>query len=178
MTSDDYYSGSVSAAFGGNTTIVPFAAQHRGQSVRDVLQTYDDRAAPKSVIDYSYHLIISDPTDEVINTELPEAFERGITSFKVFMTYDKMIVDDRQILDVLAMARAHGALTMVHAENNGMIKWMVDRLNAGGHTAPRYHAPSHPAAAEVEAIGRGIHLANFVDAPLLFVHVSTAEGPV
>ena len=61
MTSDDYYSGSVSAAFGGNTCFVPFAAQHRGQSLKQVLKTYHDRAGPKSVIDYSFHLIISDP---------------------------------------------------------------------------------------------------------------------
>jgi len=67
MTSDDYYSGSVSAAFGGNTCIVPFAAQHRGQSLADVLETYHDRAGPKSVIDYSFHLIISDPTDDVLH---------------------------------------------------------------------------------------------------------------
>jgi len=176
MTSDDYYTGSVSAAFGGNTTIIPFAAQHRGHSVRDVLSTYDDRAAPKSVLDYSYHLIISDPTDVVLNDELPEAFERGITSFKVFMTYDKMIVQDEQLLDILVKAREHGALTMVHAENNAMIKWMVNRLVDQGHTQAKYHAVSHPAAAEVEAINRGIALAGFVDAPLLFVHVSTDGG--
>ena len=176
MTSDDYYTGSVSAAFGGNTTIVPFAAQHRGQSVNDVLRTYDDRAAPKSVLDYSYHLIISDPTERVLNDELPAAFERGITSFKVFMTYDKMIVADEQMLDILVKAREHGALAMVHAENNAMIKWMVSRLVEQGHTAAKFHAPSHPAAAEVEAIQRGIALASFVDAPLLFVHVSTPGG--
>ncbi|QIE56736.1 dihydropyrimidinase [Pikeienuella piscinae] len=176
MTADDYYSGSVSAAFGGNTSFVPFAAQHRGQSVRDVLETYDRRAAPKSVIDYSYHLIVSDPTETVLKEELPEAFERGITSFKVFLTYDKMVVDDRQFLDILATAKDHGALTMVHAENNGMIKWMVERLLAGGNDAPRYHATSHPAAAEVEAIGRGIQFASYIDAPLLFVHVSTPAG--
>lgn len=176
MTSDDYYSGSVSALFGGNTTIVPFAAQHRGESVRAVLKKYDDRAAPNSVLDYSYHLIISDPTDEVLNVELPEAFARGITSFKVFMTYDKMIVADEQMLSILVKAREHGALTMVHAENNAMIKFMVQRLIEKGHTAAKFHAPSHPAAAEIEAINRGIALASFVDAPLLFVHVSTNEG--
>lgn len=176
MTSDDYYSGSVSAAFGGNTTIVPFAAQHRGQSVRDVLRTYHDRAGPKSVIDYSYHLIISDPTEKVLKEELPEAFEQGITSFKVFMTYDKMIVSDEQMLDILVTAREHGALTMVHAENNAMIKWMVARLVARGHDAAKFHAVSHPAAAEAEAINRGIELASFVDAPLLIVHVSTDAG--
>lgn len=176
MTSDDYYSGSVSAAFGGNTTIVPFAAQHRGQTISDVVQTYDDRAAPKSVLDYSYHLIVTDPTDTAINEELPAAFARGITSFKVFMTYDKMIVSDEQFLDILVMARDNGGLTMVHAENNAMIKWMVKRLIDRGYDAPKYHAVSHPAASEVEAVKRGIALASFVESPLLFVHISTDAG--
>lgn len=176
MTADDYYTGSVSAAFGGNTTIVPFAAQHRGQTIRDVIKTYDDRAAPKSVLDYSYHLIVSDPTEEVLKEELPLAFERGITSFKVFMTYDKMIVPDEHMLDILVTAKDHGALTMVHAENNALIKWMVQRLIERGYDAPKYHAVSHPSIAEEEAIQRGIALASFVEAPLLFVHVSTDGG--
>jgi len=176
MTADDYYTGSVSAAFGGNTTIVPFAAQHRGQTIEDVVRIYDDRAAPKSVLDYSYHLIVTDPTDEAINEHLPAAFARGITSFKVFMTYDKMIVSDEQFLDILVMARDNGGLTMVHAENNAMIKWMVGRLIERGYDAPKYHAVSHPAASEVEAVRRGITLASFVEAPLLFVHISTDAG--
>jgi dihydropyrimidinase len=176
MTADDYYSGSVSAAFGGNTCFVPFAAQQRGQSLKFVLDTYHGRAAPKSVIDYSFHLIVSDPTEEVLRDELPAAFEQGITSFKIFMTYDALIVDDAQMLDILAVARKHGALTMVHAENNAMIQWMSGRLEAAGHGAPRYHAPSHPRAAEAEAINRAVELATFIDTPILIVHVSTGEG--
>ena len=176
MTSDDYRSGSVSAAFGGNSCFVPFAAQHRGMGVTETLDLYDSRATGQSVIDWSYHLIVADPTETVLRDELPAAFARGITSFKVFMTYDLMRVDDRQFLDILSVARAHGALTMVHAENSGMIAWMSDRLTAGGHTAPRYHALSHPAIAEAEAINRAISLARLADAPLLIVHVSTPEG--
>lgn len=175
MTSDDYLSGSRSALAGGNTTIIPFAAQHRGQSVRDTLQLYHERAE-KSVIDYSFHLIVSDPTQTVLAEELPEAFASGITSLKVFMTYDKLIVSDEQMLDILVTAREHGALTMAHAENNALIKWMVRRLLEAGHTSPKFHSISHPEAAEAEAIHRGIRLATFVGAPLLIVHVSTDEG--
>jgi len=176
MTSDDYYSGSVSAAFGGNTCLVPFAAQHRGQKLKDVLETYHGRSAPKSVIDYSFHLIISDPSDDVLHRELPRAIEQGITSFKVYMTYDKLIVDDAQMLAILAVAKKHGALTMIHAENNAMIEWMSQRLVDSGHSAPKYHAPSHPRAAEAEAINRAIALASFLDTPILIVHVSTEAG--
>jgi dihydropyrimidinase len=176
MTSDDYRSGSISAAFGGNSCFVPFAAQHRGMGVTETLDLYDSRAMGASVIDYSYHLIVADPTETALWTELPAAFERGITSFKVFMTYDLMKVDDGQFLDILSVARNHGALTMVHAENSGIINWISQRLVKAGHTEPRYHAISHPALAEEEAINRAITLAKFVDAPLLIVHVSTPEG--
>ena len=172
---DDYRTGSISAAFGGNSCFVPFAAQHRGMTIRQTLDLYDRRAA-KSVIDYSYHLIVTDPTELAITTELPEAFARGITSLKVFMTYDLTRIDDAQFLDILTVAKTHGALTMVHAENNEMLKWMARRLLDSGHVEPRYHAPSHPVLAEEEAIFRAVALARLVDAPLLIVHVSTPGG--
>ena len=176
MTADDYRTGSISAAFGGNSCIIPFAAQHRGMGVTETLDLYDSHAQGASVIDYSYHLIVADPTEAALRDELPAAFTRGVTSFKVFMTYDLMRIGDAQFLDILSVAKAHGALTMVHAENAGIIDWISRRLVAAGHTAPRYHAISHPAAAEAEAVNRAIALARFVDAALLIVHVSTPEG--
>lgn len=175
MSADDYLSGSISAAYGGNSSFIPFAAQHRGQSVDEVIATYDARAV-RSVIDYSYHLIISDPTQEVLEDQLPRAFARGITSFKVFMTYDLMNLGDGGMLDILTVARQHGAITMVHAENNDMVKWMNKRLADKGLTAPKYHAISRPELAEQEAINRAIQLAKLVDAPLFIVHVSTEGG--
>ncbi|WP_371227956.1 dihydropyrimidinase [Roseovarius sp. 2305UL8-3] len=175
MTSDDYLSGSTSAAFGGNSTIIPFAAQHRGQSVGDVISTYSARAA-SSVLDFSWHLIITDPTETVLSEELPHAFQSGITSFKVFMTYDLMNIGDGGMLDILTIARKHGAITMVHAENNDMVKWMNRQLVDRGLTAPRYHAISRPELAEAEAINRAIQLSKLADAPLFVVHVSTAAG--
>ncbi|MEM9784458.1 MAG: dihydropyrimidinase [Pseudomonadota bacterium] len=176
MTADDYETGSRSAAIGGNACFVPFAAQHRGMGVTETLDLYDSRAEGRSYIDYGYHLIVTDPTPTALAEELPAAFARGVTSFKVFVTYDLMKIDDRQFLDILTVAKTHGAVTMVHAENNAMIGWMSERLLAAGHAAPRYHAPSHPALAEVEAIHRAICLARLVDTPLVIVHVSTEEG--
>lgn len=175
MGADDYYSGSVSAAFGGNSSFIPFAAQHRGQTIDDVITSYDARAA-RSVLDYSYHLIVTDPTPDVLHDQLPRAFARGITSFKVFMTYDLMNIGDGGMLDILTVAKAHGAMTMVHAENNDMVKWMNCRLADAGLSDPKYHAISRPELAEEEAINRAISLAKLVDAPLFIVHVSTAGG--
>lgn len=174
MPADDYESGSISAAFGGNSCFIPFAAQKKGESVAQTLETYDGRAKPKSVIDYSYHLILTDPNAEVL-AELPAAFDRGVTSFKVFMTYATR-VSDADFLNILSTAKQHGGLTMVHAENHDMLSFMAERLAGGGYEAPRYHAPARPGIAEEEAINRAVSLAKLVDAPLMIVHVSTPGG--
>ena len=154
MTADDFYSATVSAAFGGTTTIVPFAAQHRGMSLPKVVADYHACAGPTAVIDYAFHLIVSDPDEQALGRDLPALIEQGYTSFKVYMTYDMLKLDDYQILEVLDLARRAGALVMVHAENNDMIKWIAKRLLANGHTAPKFHAVSHDPLAESEATGR------------------------
>ena len=176
MTADDYYSGSVSAAFGGNTTFIPFAAQHKGQNLRDIVRLTHERAGPKSVIDYAFHLIVSDPTEQVLGQELPSLIMAGYTSFKVYLTYELLKISDRQMLDVLSLARAHGAMTMVHAENDDIINWISERLMSRGHVEPKFHAVAHAQIAESEASRRAIDLARLVDARLLIVHVSTAES--
>ncbi len=176
MTADDFYSATVSAAFGGTTTVIPFAAQHRGQSLRQVVQDYHACAGPKAVIDYAFHLIVSDPSESVLGQELPALIRDGYSSFKVYMTYERLKLDDRQLLDVLSVARREGALVMVHAENHDVIAWMTERLLQGGHGLPQHHALSHPRAAEGEATHRAIRLAEFLDVPMLVVHVSAAEA--
>ena len=173
MTADDFYSGSVSAAFGGTTTLIPFAAQHRGQSLREVVDDYMACAEPKSVIDYGFHLIISDASDAIIGQELPAMIADGITSFKIYMTYEALKLDDYEILNVLAAARREEAMVMVHAENHEVIKWITERLLDQGCGAPKYHAIAHATIAEKEATHRAISLAELVDTPLLIVHVSS-----
>src|SRR5438105_10458732 len=128
MCADDFYSATVSAAFGGTTTVIPFAAQHRGQSLRQVVEEYHEAAGPKAVIDYAFHLIISDPSEQVLGQELPALIRDGYTSFKVYMTYDLLQLDDGQMLDILAVARRERAFMMVHAENHDMIQWLANRL--------------------------------------------------
>ena len=108
-TADDWFTATRSAACGGTTTIIPFACQHRGQSLRDVVQSYHDLASPKAVIDYAFHLIVSDPTAQVLGQELPALIKDGYTSFKIYLTYDALMLTDRQFLDVLAVARRDGA---------------------------------------------------------------------
>lgn len=175
MCADDFYSATVSAAFGGTTTILPFAAQHRGMAVPEVLADYHQRAREKAVIDYGFHLILANPDEKTLAEDLPAAIRAGIRSLKVYMTYDLMKLDDGQLLDVLALARSEGALVMVHAENNDIIKWLSRRLLERGHQAPRFHAVAHDPLAETEAAHRAIALGRLVDVPLLLVHVAGAE---
>ncbi|HEX5079688.1 MAG TPA: dihydropyrimidinase [Geminicoccaceae bacterium] len=170
---DDFYSGTVSAAWGGTTTVIPFAAQHRGQSMLEVVAAYRERAK-KAVIDHAFHMIVSDPSEQVMG-ELPGLIGDGFSSLKLFMTYPLLKLADEQMLTLLALARRERAMVSVHAENDAMIGWMVQRLLARGHTAPRYHAVSHPRLAEAEAVNRLIAMAALVDQPVVVFHVTT-EG--
>lgn len=173
---DDFVSGTRSAACGGTTTVIPFAAQAKGRSLRAAVDDYHRRADGKAAIDYAFHLIVSDPSPQVLSEELPALIREGFTSFKVYMTYDDLKLTDRQILEVMEVARREGALVMVHAENSDAIAWLTDRLLAAGRSAPRYHADSRPAPVEREATHRAITFSELVDVPILIVHVSAAEA--
>jgi dihydropyrimidinase len=175
MTADDFYSASVSAAFGGTTSIIPFAAQHRGQNLLDVVDDYYQCADSKSVIDFGFHVILTNPDEATLGAHLHEVIARGITSFKVFMTYEAMKLTDYQILDVLEVAQQKNALIMLHAENNDIINWLAHRLIKNGHIAPKFHAVAHDPIAETEATHRALMLASVLNVPILIVHVSGAQ---
>jgi dihydropyrimidinase len=176
MNADTFESATRAAAFGGTTTVISFAAQHRGMSLRKVVDDYSMLAARGAMVDYAFHMIVSDPTEATLAHDLPALIAEGHASIKLFMTYDKLKVEDETLLDVLAVAREHKALVCVHAENHGMIAWMGRKLLAEGKTAPKYHAVSHPRASETEAFTRLISAAALVDQPIMIFHVSTAEG--
>jgi dihydropyrimidinase len=169
---DDFYTGTVSAAFGGTTTVIPFAAQHRGQSMLEVVADYRERAG-KAVVDHAFHMIVSDPTEAVMADELPELIRDGYSSLKLFMTYPLLRLVDEQMLDLLTLARRERAMVSVHAENDAMLAWTARRLLERGHAAPRYHAISHPRLAEAEAVNRLIAMAALVDQPVMVFHVTT-----
>jgi dihydropyrimidinase len=173
---DGFDSGTRSAACGGTTTVIPFAAQAKGQSLRAAVDDYHRRAEGRAHVDYAFHLIVSDPTPQVLREELPALIREGYTSFKVYMTYDDLKLDDGQILDVLDVARQHGAMAMIHAENADCIEWLTKKLEAAGRTAPRFHAHSRPMLVEREATHRAIALAELVDVPILIVHVSGRDA--
>ena len=173
---DDFTSGSMAAVAGGNTTIIPFATQPRGASLRESVTEYQKLAEGHCIADYGIHLIITDPTPSILGQELPALVADGYTSFKVFMTYDDMVLNDRQLLDVFDVARREKALVMVHCEGYDSIKFMTERLEAAGRTAPYYHGKSRPELVEREAAHRAISHAELVDVPIMIVHVSGRQA--
>lgn len=173
---DNFDTGTRAAACGGTTTVIPFAAQVKGNSLQAAVDDYHRRADGVAHVDYAFHLIVSDPTDTVLNSELPSLIRNGYTSFKLYMTYDDLKLDDGQILDVLALARREGAMAMIHAENADCIAWLTKKLEAAGQTAPRFHSHSRPMLVEREATHRAISLAELIDVPILIVHVSGREA--
>jgi len=176
VMADDFYSGTLSAACGGTTTVIPFACQQKGGSLRAAVEDYHRRASNKPVIDYAFHLIVTDPTPDVLTHELPALIAEGYTSFKIYMTYDALKLADRQIIETLSLARREGAMVMLHAENSDCIAWLTDCLLAANLRAPRYHAVSRPMLVEREATHRAISFAELVDVPILIVHVSGREA--
>jgi dihydropyrimidinase len=176
LNADTFESATTSAALGGTTSVISFAAQHIGMSLDQVLADYHAAAERGAVIDYAFHMIIADPTEQALKEHVPKLVRAGHATLKVFMTYDRIRVDDEQLLDVLAAAKENGAFVCVHAENHGMITWMVKRLLARGYTSPKFHAVSHPRIGEAEAFNRLISFAAFLDQPVMIFHVSSAEG--
>lgn len=173
---DDFESGTRSALMGGNTTVLPFCVQLRGQSLREAITWYHGRAEGNCYTDVSFHLVIADPTDAVLGQELPAAVADGYTSFKVFMTYEMLKLSDREILETMDCARRTGALVMVHCENEDAIRFLVDKSIAAGAFEPVQHAKTRPLAVEREATHRAITLAEVADVPLVIVHVSNGAA--
>jgi dihydropyrimidinase len=173
---DGFDTGTLSAACGGTTTVVPFAFQNRGQSIRAAVNDYHALANGRAYVDYAFHLIVTDPTPTALGQELPALIADGYTSFKIYMTYDALKLNDRQILDVLWLARRERAMTMVHCENHDVIAWLTERLETLGRSAPKYHAVSRPSVGEGEATQRAISYAELLEVPILVVHVSSREA--
>jgi dihydropyrimidinase len=176
VMADDFASATRSAAFGGNTMVLPFAMQQKGESLREVVTSYHAKAEGKCYVDVSFHLIIADASDAVLGQELPALVEDGYTSFKVFMTYEGLALSDMEMLNVMSVARETGALVMVHAENYDAIRFLTDRLERAGRTAPHFHAASRPIPVEREATHRAISLSELIDVPIMIVHVSNGQA--
>ncbi|HXD74485.1 MAG TPA: dihydropyrimidinase [Vicinamibacterales bacterium] len=176
QSSDDFETGTIAAAHGGTTTIVDFAIQYRGQTLHHAWETWAKKAEGKAVIDYGFHMIITELTDQV-EQEMDSLVEGGLTSFKLFMAYPGVfMLDDASIFKALLRTGKNGGTICMHAENGGVIDVLVKKALAEGRTAPKYHALTRPARAEAEATHRAIALAEIAGVPIYIVHLSAAEA--
>jgi dihydropyrimidinase len=176
VMADDFESATRAAAFGGNTFVMPYCLQAKGQPLREALKDYHALADRACYVDHSFHLIVADPSDAVLGQELPALVADGYSSLKIFMTYADLALSDYEILGVLQVARETGALVQIHAENYDAIRFLTDRLERAGQTAPYFHGKSRPIAVEREATHRAISLAELIDVPIVIVHVSNREA--
>lgn len=173
---DDFYTGTVAAAYGGTTSIVDHIAfGPKGCNLHYKIDEYRQLANKKSIIDYSFHGVIQHVDNNVLE-EMKDLSNEGITSFKIYMTYDNMI-NDEDILKLLFRAKELGVVIAVHAENDGAIKHLREKYANENKTQSIYHAMSRPDSTEAEAINRMIYLSEIAGYPnLYFVHVSSKKG--
>jgi dihydropyrimidinase len=176
-SSDDFETGTIAAAHGGTTTIVDFATQDFGQGLYPALDAWRAMAEGRACIDYGFHMIVREFTDQVAleMDQLVRAEE--VTSFKLFMAYPGVLmVDDGTIFSAMRRTRENGGLICMHAENGSVIDTLVKEALRQGQTAPKYHALTRPPRAEGEATTRAIALAEIAGVPVYIVHLSCLDA--
>lgn len=175
-SADDFQTGTIAAAFGGTTTLIDFAIQYKGQTLRTAFDTWMKKADGKAATDYAFHCIITDLKDAQLE-EMGALVREGVTSFKLFMAYPGVfMLDDASIFKAMGQAAKHSGLICMHAENGGAIDVLVQRALAEGKKSPKYHALTRPTTAEAEATSRAIALAEMAGAPVYIVHLSCNDA--
>ena len=174
MNADTFESAHRAALLGGTTTVVSFAAQPPGVRPGEAVAGYAARAARGALADHAFHLIVADPAH--LAEDLPALADAGHRSLKLFTTYPAVRLDDRQVIEVMTLARRHGMLCCIHAETDALLSWTKDALLARGLTRPPHHAVAHPRLAEIDAVERMIRFAEFTGARVMLFHLSTSEA--
>jgi dihydropyrimidinase len=175
-SADDFESGTVAAAYGGTTTLIDFAIQYKGQTLRHAFDAWMKKADGKAVIDYSFHCIITDIAGAQLD-EMKAFVREGVPTFKLFMAYPGVfMLDDASIFKAMGVAADCGGMICMHAENGGAIDVIVQRALAEGKRSPKYHALTRPVTAEAEATSRAIALAEMAGTPVYIVHLSCNEA--
>ena len=175
-SADDFETGTVAAAYGGTTTLIDFAIQYKGQTLRHAFDTWMKKADGKAVIDYSFHCIITDIAGAQLD-EMKAFVREGVPTFKLFMAYPGVfMLDDASIFKAMGAAADCGGMICMHAENGGAIDVIVQRALAQGKRSPKYHALTRPVTAEAEATSRAIALAEMAGTPVYIVHLSCSEA--
>lgn len=177
VTIDGFDTGTKAELAGGTTCIIDFATQNKGESLEYALQHWHDKADGKASCDYAFHLAISE-WNEAVSEELEGIIAKGIHSFKLYTTYDAMVVDDKSIYEILTRLKELGGIAGVHCENKGIIDARLEetlRKNGDRKSVADYPG-TRPALAEAEAVSRLLKIAKCVDTPVVIVHLSSKEG--
>ena len=175
VTADDFESGTKAAVVGGTTTILDFATQSKGQSLNDGLLEWHNKAKGKGYCDYGFHMAITDWTENTAK-EMEEMVKQGVTSFKMYMAYKNLQVDDGVIFRALKKAKELGVLIGFHCENGNVIDELIKDCIENNQTTPKYHPLSRPAYLEAEATSRLMRIAKAADAPVYVVHLSSKDA--
>jgi dihydropyrimidinase len=176
QSSDDFFTGTRAAAFGGTTTIIDFAVQNKGETLTQGVDNWHAKADGKCAIDYGFHLITTEFEDGD-EAEMYRVMDSGVTSFKLFMAYPGVfLADDATIFRAMSAAGARGGLICMHAENGIVINEIIKRFLADGRTAPKYHALTRPTIAEAEGVHRAIAIAEMAESPVYIVHLSCTDA--
>ena len=173
---DTFETGTRAAAFGGTTCVVDFAVQSKGQSLRAGLDAWHAKAEGNAVVDYGFHMIMSDVTDDSL-AEMDQLVAEGIPDFKLFTAYPGVFYsDDAAIFRAMQQTAKNGGLIMMHAENGPAIDVVAAQLVAEGKTDPYYHGVARYPIFEGEATNRVIRLAEAAGVPVYIVHLSATEA--
>ena len=174
-TADDFYTGSRAALRGGTTTVIDFACPNKGESLHYGLDLWHKKADGRTFCDYGFHMTIDD-WNESIRAELPDMFAKGISSFKMYMTYPAMMVGDRDMYWALKELKSLGGLCGVHCENAGVIDGMIAERKNAGEFSPACHPLTRPPYLEAEAVSRLLRIAQAAEAPVVIVHLTNQEA--
>jgi len=173
---DTFETGTRAAAFGGTTTIVDFAVQSRGKSLREGLDAWHAKAEGNAVADYGFHMIMSDVNDDTL-AEMDGLVAEGVPDFKLFTAYPGVFYsDDGAIFRAMQRTAKNGGLIMMHAENGMAIDVVAADEVAAGHTDPYYHGVARYPIFEGEATNRVIRLAEAAGVPVYIVHLSARDA--
>jgi len=176
QASDDFFTGTRAAAFGGTTTIIDFAVQNKGETLTQGVDNWHKKADGKCAIDYGFHLITTEFEDGD-EAEMYRVMDSGVTSFKLFMAYPGVfLADDATIFRAMSAAGQRGGLICMHAENGIVINEIIKRFLKDGRTAPKYHALTRPTIAEAEGVHRAIAIAEMAESPVYIVHLSCIDA--
>ena len=172
ISSDDFKTGTIAAAFGGTTTIIDFAIQSRGMTMTQAHEAWLAKSEGKCVIDYGWHLAIT-KFENSDQAEMKRLYDSGVTTFKIFLAYPNVLmIDQPTVYRVMKSAGELGGLTLVHAENGEAIEERIRILVAEGKTEPKYHAQSRPPVMQADGVARAVKVAEFAKSPVFIVHVS------